>query len=133
MDVDRIGSRHVTPLSMADRRPRCGWSTAASGRNGAVRPGTPVWTPLWISNPHPSVGGMAVCGLCRALTPPEHDEVLGRGQGPAQEAVGEGTRTGVDEKQWRTRKTEKQWRQKGSEDRAERTRESRRAVAGPAV
>jgi hypothetical protein len=75
-----------------------------NGRNGAVRPGTPLWTPLWISNPHPSVGGIGVCGLCRALTPPEHDEVLGRGQGPAQGAAGAETGTGVDERHWRTRR-----------------------------
>jgi pimeloyl-ACP methyl ester carboxylesterase len=29
-------------------------------RNGAVQAGTPVWTPPWISNPHPCVGGMRV-------------------------------------------------------------------------
>jgi hypothetical protein len=58
-----------------------------------------MWTSLWIPNPHPTLDVIGVCGLCRAVTPPKHDEVLGRGQGPAQEAVGEGTGTGVDEKQ----------------------------------
>jgi hypothetical protein len=65
-----------------------------------------VWTSVWISFPHPTLVGIGVCGLCRALTPPKHDEVLGRGQGPAQEAVGGGTGTGVDEKRWRTRRTD---------------------------
>src|SRR4051812_41908213 len=88
--------------------------------DGVVEPGTQPWTRPWIPRPYPILDGYRGCGLCRALTPPEHDEVLGRGQGPAQEAVGGGTRTGVDEKQWRHEKDGLR-----SEDRRSRRTEQR--------
>jgi hypothetical protein len=50
-----------------------------------------VWTVVRIRGPHLSLDEYGGCGLCRALTPDQHDGVLGRGQGPAQEGVGEET------------------------------------------
>jgi hypothetical protein len=44
-----------------------------------VRRGAPeLWTQVWIPRPQSIRLGMGVCGLCRALTPPKHDDEPGR-------------------------------------------------------
>src|SRR4051794_12793900 len=41
-----------------------------------------VWTPVWILCPHPTLDEYGGCGLCRALTPPNHHRGSRAGSGP---------------------------------------------------
>jgi hypothetical protein len=80
-----------------------------------------VWIGVWTARPHSIPVFIGVCGLCRALTPPKHDGVLGRGKGPAQEAVcGE---TGWTVERWRDDREEEL---REESEKAEKRRESKR-------
>jgi hypothetical protein len=99
-------SSQMDPRLSRSRRCRCRGSRACSSRVPAARDETEkrcrwtgVWTKVWIACPHSIPVSIGVCGLCRALTPPKHDGVLGRGQGPAQEVVG--GETGWTVERWR--------------------------------
>ena len=70
---------------------------------------------------------MGVCGLCRALTPPNHHSVIGRGQGPAQEAVLVEGRSGREAVEKKTGRTVKEGRWKSSQ---EKETESEREAGG---
>src|ERR687887_1798459 len=56
-----------------------------SAANAAVSARIRVRTAGWIARPPPTVDDYGVCGLCRALTPPNHHRGSRTGSGPGTE------------------------------------------------